>query len=85
MDDKNLQRIDGIIKHINTVQGINKTKMTHIYKLTKEKCDLTIKINMKGEFNSLNVSNAASILMFEFLRQQGVWKKSSKLCITRNT
>ena len=43
-----------------------------VSKLTKEKCDLTIKINMKGDFNSLNVSNAASILMFEFLRQQGV-------------
>ena len=43
-----------------------------VSKLTREKCDVTIKINMKGEFNSLNVSNAASILMFEFLRQQEV-------------
>lgn len=43
-----------------------------ISKLTMEKCDVKIKINMKGEFNSLNVSNAASILMFEFLRQQEV-------------
>ena len=43
-----------------------------VSKLTKEKCDITVKINMKGDFNSLNVSNAASILMFEFLRQQEV-------------
>ena len=43
-----------------------------VSKLTTKKCDMTIKINMKGEFNSLNVSNAASILMFEFLRQQEV-------------
>ena len=43
-----------------------------VSKLTKEKCDVMIKIKMKGDFNSLNVSNAASILMFEFLRQQGV-------------
>lgn len=43
-----------------------------ISKLTLEKCDVKIKINMKGDFNSLNVSNAASILMFEFLRQQEV-------------
>jgi len=43
-----------------------------VSKLTRQKCDVAIKINMKGEFNSLNVSNAAGILMFEFLRQQGV-------------
>ena len=43
-----------------------------ISKLTAQKCDVMIKINMKGEFNSLNVSNAAAILMFEFLRQQEV-------------
>jgi len=43
-----------------------------VSKLTRQKCDMAIKINMKGDFNSLNVSNAAGILMFEFLRQQGV-------------
>ena len=43
-----------------------------VSKLTAQKCDMKIKINMKGDFNSLNVSNAASILMFEFLRQQEV-------------
>ena len=43
-----------------------------VSKLTRQKCDMAIKINMKGEFNSLNVSNAAGILMFEFLRQQEV-------------
>jgi len=41
-----------------------------VSKLTSQKCDMMIKINMKGTFNSLNVSNAAAILMFEFLRQQ---------------
>ena len=43
-----------------------------ISKLTAQKCDIMVKINMKGDFNSLNVSNAAGILMFEFLRQQEV-------------
>ncbi len=43
-----------------------------VSKLTRQKCDMAVKINMKGEFNSLNVSNAAGILMFEFLRQQEV-------------
>ncbi len=41
-----------------------------ISKLTAQKCDVVVKIPMEGEFNSLNVSNAAAILMFEFLRQQ---------------
>ena len=41
-----------------------------ISRLTAEKCDVLIKIPMKGSFNSLNVSNAGAILMFEFLRQQ---------------
>ena len=43
-----------------------------VSKLTREKCDVMIKINMKGDFNSLNVSNAESILMFEFFRHEGV-------------
>ncbi|MDD3593989.1 MAG: 23S rRNA (guanosine(2251)-2'-O)-methyltransferase RlmB [Candidatus Gastranaerophilales bacterium] len=41
-----------------------------ISRLSAKKCDVLIKIPMPGEFNSLNVSNAAAILMFEFVRQQ---------------
>ncbi len=41
-----------------------------ISRLTAQKCDVLVKIPMGSTFNSLNVSNAAAILMFEFLRQQ---------------
>ncbi|MFQ7473847.1 MAG: 23S rRNA (guanosine(2251)-2'-O)-methyltransferase RlmB, partial [Anaerovoracaceae bacterium] len=40
-------------------------------RLVKEKCDFTVSIPMKGSITSLNASNAASILMYEILRQRG--------------
>lgn len=43
-----------------------------ISRLTAQKCDILIKIPMASDFNSLNVSNAAAVLMFEFLRQQNI-------------
>lgn len=39
-------------------------------KLVKEKCDFLIGIPMKGEVNSLNVSVAASLIMYEVVRQR---------------
>ena len=41
-----------------------------IRRLTAESCDFLIRIPMKGEIQSLNVSVAAGILLFEILRQR---------------
>ena len=41
-----------------------------ISRLVKEKCDFTVSIPMKGKINSLNAANAASILMYEVVRQR---------------
>lgn len=40
-----------------------------ISRLVKEKCDVLIKIPMSGQVSSLNASNAASILIYEVVRQ----------------
>lgn len=42
-----------------------------ISRLVREKCDFIASIPMKGEINSLNASVAASVLMYEALRQRG--------------
>lgn len=41
-----------------------------ISRLVKEKCDVLVKIPMKGKISSLNASNAASILIYEILKQR---------------
>lgn len=41
-----------------------------ISKLTKEKCDVVVKIPMIGKITSLNASVAAGIIMYEALRQK---------------
>lgn len=41
-----------------------------ISRLVKEKCDVLLKIPMKGKVSSLNASVAASILMYEILKQR---------------
>jgi len=38
-------------------------------RLVREKCDFLLKIPMLGEISSLNASNAASILIYEIVRQ----------------
>lgn len=43
---------------------------TGIRRLTKENCDLLVKVPMKGKISSLNISVAAAILIFEVLRQR---------------
>ena len=41
-----------------------------ISRLVKEKCDFVVSIPMKGRITSLNASNAASVLMYEIVRQR---------------
>lgn len=41
-----------------------------ISRLVMEKCDFTVSIPMFGEISSLNASNAASILMYEVVKQR---------------
>lgn len=41
-----------------------------ISKLTKQKCDVLVKIPMVGKVNSLNASVAAGIVMYEILKQR---------------
>lgn len=41
-----------------------------ISRLVKEKCDFIVKIPMLGDVNSLNASVAASVLMYEIVRQR---------------
>lgn len=43
-----------------------------IRKLTADKCDHLIKIPMKGKIQSLNVSVATGVLLFEILRQRSL-------------
>ena len=39
-------------------------------RLVRQKCDVTVSIPMKGNISSLNASNAASILLYEAVRQR---------------
>jgi 23S rRNA (guanosine2251-2'-O)-methyltransferase len=41
-------------------------------RLVREKCDMLVSIPMRGQLNSLNVSVAAGIVLFEVVRQRGV-------------
>ncbi len=41
-------------------------------RLVKETCDLTVRIPMKGQVNSLNASVAAGLVIFEVLRQRAM-------------
>ena len=40
-------------------------------RLVKEKCDIVVKIPMKGSMSSLNASVAGAIMMYEVVRQRG--------------
>jgi 23S rRNA (guanosine2251-2'-O)-methyltransferase len=42
-----------------------------IRRLVREKCDAVVSIPMRGHLNSLNVSVAAGVVLFEALRQRG--------------
>ena len=43
-----------------------------IRKLTADKCDYLVRIPMKGKIQSLNVSVATGVLLFEILRQRSI-------------
>ncbi len=43
-----------------------------IRRLTAENCDFLVKIPMKGKIQSLNVSVAAGVLLFEIMRQRAI-------------
>ncbi len=43
-----------------------------IGRLVKEKCDTLVKIPMKGKINSLNASCAASIIIYEVMKQRNI-------------
>ena len=46
-----------------------------VSRLVKDKCDFVVSIPMKGRITSLNASNAASILMYEVVKQRmNGWK-----------
>jgi len=42
-----------------------------VSRLVREKCDFTVSIPMRGRVNSLNVSTAAAVLLFEAAEKQG--------------
>jgi 23S rRNA (guanosine2251-2'-O)-methyltransferase len=41
-----------------------------VRRLVREKCDVTLSIPMLGRVNSLNVSVAAGVVLFEAVRQR---------------
>jgi 23S rRNA (guanosine2251-2'-O)-methyltransferase len=41
-------------------------------RLTREQCDFVARIPMRGSVESLNVSVATGVVLFETLRQRGV-------------
>lgn len=41
-----------------------------VSRLIKEKCDVTVSLPMRGRVNSLNASVAASVIMYEIVRQR---------------
>ena len=54
-------------------------------RLTRETCDLLVKIPMRGEVQSLNVSVAAGVCLFESVRRRGGkpgWMRTFSACTT---
>lgn len=67
MDGENIHYNSNLKGNIAIVVGSEGQGMS---RLVKEKCDFLVKLPMKGEVSSLNASVAASILMYEVLRQR---------------
>lgn len=49
-----------------------------IHRLTREKCDVLVKIPLYGRIDSLNVSVAAGVMLFEALRQRSTGGQRSE-------
>src|SRR6056297_2614429 len=60
----------GALKFENPVALVIGSEGKGISRLVKENCDIILEIPMKGKINSLNASNAASILMFEVMKKR---------------
>lgn len=67
MDGENVHYKSNLSGNIALVIG---SEGKGISRLIKEKCDFLVKLPMKGQVSSLNASVAASILMYEVLRQR---------------
>lgn len=67
MDGENVHYNSNLTGNIALVIG---SEGKGISRLIKEKCDFLVKLPMKGQVSSLNASVAASILMYEVLRQR---------------
>ena len=46
-------------------------------RLTRERCDLLVRIPMAGSVSSLNVSVAAGVVLFESVRQQAARSRTA--------
>jgi 23S rRNA (guanosine2251-2'-O)-methyltransferase len=60
----------GATEHVKIAQVNNLNEEKGIRKLTADKCDFLVEIPMTGKLQSLNVSVATGILLFEILRQR---------------
>ncbi len=58
-----------LARSLALVMGTEGTGMRH---LTQQQCDVLVKIPMYGQVESLNVSVAAAIMIYEVLRQKGI-------------
>ena len=45
---------------------------TGLGRIVREKCDFLVSIPMKGNIDSLNASCAASIIIYEIVKQRGI-------------
>ena len=66
--------MDGADYHFNTsitgaIALVIGSEGKGLSRLVKEKCDVLVKIPLKGKISSLNASTAASILIYEVVRQ----------------
>jgi 23S rRNA (guanosine2251-2'-O)-methyltransferase len=68
MDGKNVheEKYDGSIGLVIGSEGKG------IGRLVKEKCDSLVKIPMKGNIGSLNASCAATVIIYEIMKQRGI-------------
>ena len=43
-----------------------------VSELVRKNCDFVVSIPMRGKVNSLNVSTAAAVLLYEAIKQRGI-------------